>query len=196
MSIYSSLSSVFPKVQWTGSSGIHVSVYRDGVINTPFSNRAEILYSLKSHDVGGQVYDFLTNAMPKFEWLLERETFANLFLVDIDLKLRGLPTSVSPDRVENPATGNLFHRIAVMAPYIGAVRFWAENFFGQTDIGFRFRIVKLLSDDEEVDVRAEAREREAQVIMDMEAVEETIMEVKEPPQQVMSTVSNLIHVFA
>ena len=196
MSIYSSLSSIFPGVQWMGSSSIHVSVYRVGTIQPPFQNRAEILYSLKQHDVGGQIYDFLVNSMGKFEWLLERETFANLFLVDIDLKLRGLPTSVSPDRVENPATGNLFHRIAVMSPYVGAVRFWAENFGVGTNIGFRFRIVKLLSDGEEVDVRAEAREREAKVIMDMEAVEETIMEVKEPPQQVLNTVSNLIHVFA
>lgn len=197
MNIYSQLSSIFPNVQWTGSSYMHVSVYRDGIINTPFANRAEILYSLRSKDIGGQIFDFLSSTMPKFEWLLERETFANLFLVDIDLKLRDLPTSVSPDRVENPATGNLFHRIAVMPPYVGAVRFWAENAVGTgTEIGFRFRIVKLLSDDEEVDVRAECREREAQVILDMEAVEETIMDVKEPPQKVLGNVQTLLTVFA
>ena len=59
MSFYSDLSSIFPDVQWTGSSSIHVSVYRDGIIQTPFSNRAEILYSLKHHDIGGQIYDFI-----------------------------------------------------------------------------------------------------------------------------------------
>lgn len=196
MSIYSNLSSIFPGVVWTGSSSIHVSVFRDGTIATPFSNRAEIMYSLKHHDVGGQIYDYLTGALGKFEWLLERDTFANLFLVDIDLKLRGMATSVSPDRVENPATGNLFHRIAVMAPYVGCVRFWAEDFGGSTNIGFRFRIVKLLGDGEEVDVRAEAREREAKVILDMEVVEDTILEVKEPPKKALDAVSSLISVFA
>lgn len=196
MSISTDLSNIFPGVQWTGGSYIHVSVYRSGALQFPFKNRAEILYSLKKQDLGGQIYDFLTNSMPKFEWLLEREIFVQLFLVDIDLKLRGLATSVSPDRIENPNTGNLFHRIAVMPPYVGAVRFWAEDYGTLTDIGFRFRIVKLLSDDEEVDVRAEARMRETQVLLDVESVEETILEVNEPPIKCQEAVKSLAYAFA
>lgn len=196
MSIYTELSSLFPLVTWTGGSDIHVSVYRSKAIAIPFDNRPAILYALSKHDVGGQIYDFLVNSMGSFEWLLERDTFAKLFLVDIDLQLRGLPTSVSPDRITNPNTGNLFHRIAVQSPYVGAVRFWAEKYHGATDIGFRFRIVKLLDDGEEVDVRAEARVREAQVLVDMESVEETILDVKEPPSAMMSSVKNLLHAFA
>lgn len=196
MSFYSTVSNVFPGVEWTGSSDIHVSVYRSGSLSYPASQRAEILAALKSQDLGGSIFDFLSSSMPSFEWLLEREVFANLFLIDVDLRLRGLPTSVSPDRVQNPATGNLFHRIAVKAPYVGAVRFWADGWSNGVEIGFRFRIVKLLSDDEEVDVRAEAREREAQIILDLESVEETIMDVAEPPVEAVSAANNLLTVFA
>lgn len=196
MSFYSNVSNVFPGVEWTGSSGIHVSVYRSGSLAYPASQRAEILAALKAQDIGGSIFDFLSNSMPSFEWLLEREVFANLFLIDVDLRLRGLPTSISPDRVQNPATGNLFHRIAIKAPYVGSVRFWADGWSSGVEIGFRFRIVKLLSDDEEVDVRAEAREREAQIILDLESVEETIMDVAEPPVEAVSAANNLLSVFA
>lgn len=196
MSFYSNVSNVFPGVEWTGSSGIHVSVYRSGSLAYPASQRAEILAALKAQDIGGSIFDFLSNSMPSFEWLLEREVFANLFLIDVDLRLRGLPTSISPDRVQNPATGNLFHRIAIKAPYVGSVRFWADGWSSGVVIGFRFRIVKLLSDDEEVDVRAEAREREAQIILDLESVEETIMDVAEPPVEAVSAANNILSVFS
>lgn len=185
------ISKVFPHVSWDGESHIHVSVYKEGSLNHPFKERANILYSLNDHDIGGKIYDDLTSKFAKFEWLLERDIFAKLFLIDIDLRLQGKPTSVSPNRIQNPATGNLFHRIAIAAPFVGSVRFWAEEFFGCTTIGYRFRIVKMADESEEVDVRAEAREREAQVLLDMESSYSAIMEVKEPPSAVMEDVATL-----
>lgn len=184
-------SKVFPGVSWDGESNIHVSVYKEGSLDFPMSDRAKILYSLNEHDIGGKIFDSLLARFEKFEWLLERDIFAKLFLIDIDLRLQGKPTSVSPNRVMNPATGNLFHRIAVVAPYVGAVRFWAEGFCGCTTIGYRFRIVKMTDESEEVDVRAEAREREAQVLLDVESAYSAIMEIQEPPKQVMAEVATL-----
>lgn len=131
------------------------------------------------------------------EWLLERDTFAKLFLVDIDLMLQGKPTSVSPDRIQNPSTGNWFHRIALLPPYVGGIRFWAEDFTsGSLSIGFRFRIVKLLSESEEVDVRAEARERETTVLVEVESVYDAIMDIPEPPKESMDAVASLAYNFA
>lgn len=196
MSFVSTISNVFPNVSWHGQSNIHVSIYAEGGLNIAFSERPQILYALMEKDIGGAIYDMLQKRFGKMEWLLERETFAKLFLVDIDLQLQGKSTSDSPNRIQNPATGNWFHRIALLPPYVGGVRFWAENFYGSTNIGFRFRIVKMLNESEEVDVRAEAREREAAVILEVSSVYDSIMEIQEPPKAAVEAAAQLSYVFA
>lgn len=181
MSYYDDISSVFPGVDWHGGSKIHVSVAAGGSLKIPFENRALILYLLQEKQLGWAIWRNLQAKFGKMEWLLDGDTFSKLFLVDVDRNLQGLPTSDSPDRIKNPATGNLFHRIALLPPYIGGVRFWAVEIGGETCIGYRFRIVKQLTDEEEANVREEARVRAAQVEVDINSVYETILEIAEPP---------------
>lgn len=191
----SDISSIFPGVSWHGQSKIHTSVFMEGVLSVPFEDRANILFVLSQQNVGGLIWDSLMTRFGKFEWLLDKETFAKLFLVDVDLHLQGKKSSPSPNQIVNPATGNFFHRIALLPPYVGGVRFWAEDYFNSTSIGFRFRIVKMLDEAEEIDVRAEAREREAQVILEMASVYDAIMDISEPPVSVTNAVAGLVHCF-
>lgn len=188
------ISGVFPGVSWQGQSGIHVSVCGGGLMSIPFSERGTILKVLHEKNVGNAIWQFLMARFSKMEFLMEGDTFSKLFLVDVDRNLRGLPTSESPDRIKNPATGNVFHRIALLPPYVGGVRFWAEDFFGDTHIGFRFRIVGGVDESEEIDIREESREREAQVLVDVQSVMSTIFEVAEPPKVAVEAAEKLLAV--
>lgn len=185
-------SAVFPNVSWMGQSGIHVSVCGGGLLDIPFKNRSLILYMMHDKKVGAAIWDFLQARFNKMEWLAEKDTFEKLFLVDVDRNLRGLPTSESPDRIKNPATGNLFHRIALYPPFVGGVRFWAENYGGESHIGFRFRLVKLANENEETDVREESRRREEQVVLEVASAYDAIMEVSEPPAEAAYATTKLL----
>lgn len=185
MGIKQQVSKVFPKAEWTGESSMHVSIYREGFLEISFEKRAEVLYSLTENKIGHSIWEFLQARFSAFEWLLEPETFEKLFLVDVDRQLQGLAPSSSPNQIKNPSTGNVFHRIALLPPYVGGIRFWCYGGYGSgTMIGFRFRIVKLENDDEEIIVRDECRAKEALVIEQVSSVYDAIMEFAEPPQSV------------
>lgn len=196
MSFIKQVSTVFPGVFWHGGSHIHVSIFAEGGLDIPFSNRPGILHALMTKDVGGAIYDMLQKRFGKMEWVLERDVFSKLFLVDIDLQLQGKATSDSPHRIQNPATGNWFHRVALLPPYVGGVRFWAEDYDGTTAVGFRFRIVKMVDESEEVDVRAEAREREATVLLEVSSVYDAVMDIAEPPKADLESATQLLKAFA
>jgi len=186
MSIKNQVSKIFPKANWTGESSIHVSIYREGFLEIPFEKRAEVLYSLTENKIGSSIWQFLQARFEAFEWLLEPDTFEKLFLVDVDRQLQGQAPSSSPNQIKNPSTGNVFHRIALLPPYVGGIRFWCYGGYGGGGamIGFRFRIVKLANDEEEIIVRDECRAKESLVIEQVSSVYDAIMEFAEPPQSV------------
>ena len=142
--------------------------------------------------MGNDIWKMVQRRVGSMEFLLDEQTFANLFLVDVDRNLQGKPTSISPNRIQNPVTGNLFHRIALKPPFVGGVRFWAEDSYGSTQIGFRFRIVRLENEDDEVNVREEARVRSEEVLKDIDVVYEDMMDIQEPPKQATEHVKQLV----
>ncbi len=192
MSTADKIETTFPGVQWTGGSGIHRSVAVSGLLNIPFEKRSLVLYMLLEKDFGGYIWEYLQARFGKMEWLTQRDVFAKLFMVDMDRQLQGKPTTETPDRIENPHTGNLFHRMALYPPLIGGVRFWAENYGGKTHIGFRFRIVSMKTNDEGEHVREESRLRESVVLEEIASVYDAVVEISEPPKEAVSTTEELV----
>lgn len=193
MSFSDHASERYPGVEWTGGSGIHVSFAVSQTIPISANQRGKILALLNSAQWPFAIWRYIQQRVGNMEFLMDQNTFCNLMLIDMDRRMQGKPTLSSPDRIKNPATGNLFHRIALDKPYVGAVRFWAvPNGDGGTEIGFRFRIVSLKSDEEDPVVREEARVRAEQVQQEVGEVYETLMDVAEPPAHEVQTVKVMI----
>lgn len=175
------VSSLFPKAKWTGGSGIHVSFAMNATVPIDFNNKAAVMSLLSTANYQDFVWKAVQSRFGNMEWLLEEVSFKNLLMVDMSRKLAGLCTSETPDRIKNPSTGNLFHRIALLNPYIGAIRFWTEEAgYGQTNIGFRFRIVTQKDSDEEENVRESAR-RLTEVVEEQAEEVTQYLECCEPP---------------
>lgn len=193
MTFISKMSALFPSARWTGGSAIHASVA--GVVSIPvkFKNRSLILLVLEQAKIGARIYKNLTKVFGKMEWLTDQQTFEKLFLVDVNLSLQGLQTSESRGRIRNPVTGNLFHRIALMPPYIGGVRFWTlQDLWGNAIIGYRFRLVEQMGEEEQENVREESRRRSSEVDLEVQSVYDCILEVSEPQKvQVPKLVTNI-----
>lgn len=186
-------SNTFPNVDWHGSSHIHVSVSAGSTIDLTFDQRPMILYVLSEKHVGDSIWRYLMKRFGHMEWLIEQSTFTKLFLVDVDRNLLGMPTSESPDRIQNPVTQNYFHRIALLDNYVGGIRFWAEGYGDYTQIGFRFRLVKINGEGEEQNVREEARRRETIVSVEVQSAYDAILEINEPPSNMEAIVEDLIN---
>lgn len=188
---------IFPAVAWQGMSDIHVSICGGGMLGIPFSNKEAIMYLMNSKKVGYAIWGKLQAKFEDFEWLLDGDTFNKLFMVDIGLNLSGKKTSDTPNRVKNPSTGNLFHRIALGHGMIGAVRFWAEPCGYDLDesyveIGWRFRIVEQKDANEEANVRDEAARRIHEVNVIIEEEYSTLMDMQEPPKEMCKEMDMLV----
>lgn len=189
-----SASAMFPGVQWTGGSHIHVSFARDWFIGIPAKDYKTILTLLKKQEVGWSIWRLLNKNFDKFVWLITGEEFVNLYLVDCYRHLKGKPDSESPNKLKNPSTGNRFHHIALIEDYIAGVRFWCDDYCGtQVNMGFRFRVERVK--EEEEDVRRRVRERVMEAQGEIEVVLDDIIDVKEPTkeqEQQVETITNSI----
>lgn len=198
MSFYNKVSSIFPGVSWQGQSDIHVSICGGGILPIHFKKKTEIMYYLQQKKVGYAIWNQLQSKFEDFEWLLDGDTFNKLFLVDVGLNLSGKKTSDTPDRIKNPATGSLFHRISLGYDLVGAIRFWAnpvgydEN-ETYVEIGWRVRIVAKKDAKDEENVREESRRLIEEVTAIIEVEYSELMEMKEPPKAVMEELES-IHV--
>lgn len=182
-SISTTLSAAFPAVQWTGGSGIHVSVASETVLSVDFDNKAAVLKMFDTANIGRMIHKMFVQRFPNVEWLIGSEEFHKLFMADMARFLSGLPSLETPARLTNPVTGNKFHKVALYNDFVGGFRSWLYP-CGQdnTNMGFRFRWERMVSDDEEENVREDARERIRVATEEYEQVELTLMEVAEPPQ--------------
>lgn len=171
----------FPKVQqWRGCSEIHVSLSQQSYVVGSFSP-AEVLKTVRSHKIAEVLYANLTDLLGNMEFLLDEEMFSKLMLVCVDWALKG-KLFVTPDQIQNPVTGNYFHRIALMPPdFVGGIRFWAGLTEDSFSIGWRFRITRLDSEGEEKKVRNESERRRLVILENIEEVYDLIAEIAEPP---------------
>lgn len=172
---------VFPDVAWTGGSAIHVSHARRGIIPIPVTSIEDTLKLIAQVKFPAKSWEILVAELfPKMEWLIEEETFINLMMIDLGRTLGHQKTLRTPDNFTNPDTGNVFHRIALQDGYVGGFRCWATPNYEGFNIGWRFRIVKVQDDAEEVNIRETAM---AQTIVVGETIHEVLemMEVAESP---------------
>lgn len=174
-------SEVFPSVPWSGYSTIHVSHAMDQFVAVNPGNIGMVLKLLKKAEVPRKVWELhVVKLFPQMEWLIEQDTFMNLMLIDLGRTLGNQPTVRTPDSLINPETGNVFHRIALHGGYVGGFRCWAIPVGVGFNLGWRFRIVKVEGDAEEVDIRERARDQEVTVQATIHEIDE-LMDMAEPP---------------
>lgn len=181
-SIQTTLSAAFPAVQWTGGSGIHLSVASETVLSVDFANKAAVLKMFDTASVGRVIHKLFVARFPHVEWLMGSEEFHKLFMADMARFLNGLPSLETPSRLTNKVTGNKFHRMALFHDFVGGFRSWLYELGpDNTAMGFRFRWERLEGGEEE-NVREDARERIRVAEEEYVQVELTFMEVAEPPK--------------
>lgn len=181
-SIQTTLSAAFPKVAWTGGSGIHVSWATETMLAVDFYNEAAVLKMFEVANLGRVIHKLLVGKFPDAEWLIGSEEFHKLFMADMARFLKGLPSLETPSRLTNPHTGNKFHKVALYHDFVGGFRSWLYDCGDSTNMGFRFRWESLESNEEE-NVREDARERVRVAEEEYEVIEKFIIETAEPPQQ-------------
>jgi hypothetical protein len=172
---------LFPYAQFTGGSSIHASIGRAGIIPVDMGSQANLI--LKSM-VRSEFFQYIQRVMnkhcPGMEWLITPEDFENLLLLDAHRILNGLPTSETKTRLQNPQTGNYFHRVTMMEDknVVGGIRVWIESRSGGTEVGFRFRLEPIVAEGTESQEEAALRIRQKTAHTIVE-VNEEIVEIKE-----------------
>lgn len=187
------MSQHFPQVEWTGESGIHVSYAAQAILPIPFHEAKTLLKVLDKAKIGGTLWRRFYSMFPETEWLLDSDEFHKLLMADMARFLAGLGPLETPHKLRNPVTGNRFHRMALFKENVGGCRFWLEPTMGErTMFGFRFRWESLKSADEEENVREDARERIRIAAEEYQKVENTIMDVAEPPQDQLHMIEQVL----
>lgn len=77
------------------------------------------------------------------DWVISPSDFMMLYMTDLIRALNGLPPSASEDKLKNPSTGNVFHRIGFKGDYVIGFRVLWEGFGSNRQLGIRYRIEKL-----------------------------------------------------
>lgn len=185
MSFFDTLSKEFPDVEWTGSSDIHVSWAVQTNLPISFDNKSKLLKLFDHVKMGEKIFRMLLGKFPQAEFLLGTDEFHKLFMADAARFLSGLGSLETPNKLKNPVTGNKFHRIALLKDFVGGFRFWLEPQYSGINFGFRFRWEGLL-DNEEENVREDARERVRLAEEEYVTVEKTIMDIAEPPKEAVA----------
>lgn len=151
-------SELFPKAVWTGGSAIHASIARQGVIPLDFNKPRIIVASLEKFHFGNYVQRVIMKMVPDLEWLLTQDEFQDLLHLDYYRMLKGMGSLATKQKLKNPSTGNVFHRVALLEDHkiVGGVRVWISDAGnGQTNIGWRFRLEEQVQESGKV--RAKAR---------------------------------------
>lgn len=167
---------------WTGRSGIHCSFAVDQGIDTT-DLMAVFKAAYKMH-LATDVWRMLQHRFAAFEWLLSQQQFEDRAYVDwyAHAKLQG--DTQESTKLVNPASGNVFHRVALHEgqKLVGGIRFWLDPGFGDTtDLGFRFRVQALEEESEKVRVRVLE-----QAVLDRERVGEIEVELASQPASPIS----------
>jgi hypothetical protein len=182
MSFYTEACEVFPHVnQWIGQSDIHVSIAKQSVITVP-NEVGPVLRMIKSSNLGENIHQKFTYLFEGVEWLVDEENFAKLFMVLVKSYMEG-KNFETPDMVQNPVTGNYFHRVALYPQHniVLGFRVWVDLYDEYVRLGWRLRVTKLEGEDEHTKVRVEAARRQQIILEQVDEIYDMIAEVPEPP---------------
>jgi hypothetical protein len=171
-------SEVYPEAKWTGGSGIHASRAVALVAPIPFSETRLILKSIRDTEFIGYIARVINKTTPGVEWLMAAEDFQNLLLLDFNRLMNGMPTTETKNRLQNPSTGNVFHRVTLNEDknIVGGLRVWVEGttFYSEgmslpgVQIGFRYRLERIVPEGTATeDVALKIREKAQQQILEL-----------------------------
>jgi hypothetical protein len=180
-------SAVFPDAVWTGGSDIHASVARGGLV--PSADMNLILKSMVANGFFGYIQRVMNKHCPGMEWIISPEDFENLLLLDCHRLAHGQETLETKARLRNPSTGNYFHRVTILEDknIVGGVRVWLEPVFGGTQVGFRYRLERIIPEGEETQeeaaqrIRARTSQQVLEEVSEAEALKENLKEVEGEP---------------
>lgn len=172
------IESIFKNVPWTGGSEIHRSLASGGTVPFNSDQHNELMFMLTKHKIAESIWEHLQQFFGEAEFLMSKDEFTHLVMVDFSRHMRGLGDLDSDQKLQNPVTGSRFHRIALSGDLVCGIRFWCDPASGITYIGYRFRVEAL--DEDEDRVRVRMRETLDAVEECMEELNELIMDIKEP----------------
>jgi hypothetical protein len=162
---------VFPDATFTGGSAIHASIGCGGQIPELSIEQAPLV--LKSMVESGY-FQYMQRVVNKhcggMEWIISPEDFENLLLLDLHRLSLGQSTTETRARLQNPITGNYFHRVALKEDknIVGGIRVWLEPGYSGLNVGFRFRLEPILPEGEETaeDAAQRIRQRTSQQVLE------------------------------
>lgn len=191
-------SSLFPDAKWTGGSDIHASIARNADLPLEYNpeNVNKVLKAAVDTGFYGYLQRVINKHCPGMEWIISPDDFENLLLLDMHRLAHGLPTTETKARLQNPATGNYFHRITLLEDknIVGGIRVWLEpGGYGGSSIrvGFRFRLERIIPEGTETmeDAAARIRVRTSQQVLEeaseAEALKENLKETVTEGEQIM-----------
>lgn len=175
-------STVFPNAVWTGGSAIHASIARFGAIPVSLNNPQAMMAAVLKSNLGSYIHRVIEKHCPGMEWLMSQEAFESLVRVDLYRRAMGKPTKETEKRLQNPVTGNYFHRITLMEEHgiVGGVRIWLEPLTEEeSSFGFRFRLEAQEHEAKKIRVKAEqlVAELEPEMVEIKEFVAGTMVEL-------------------
>lgn len=160
MSITAKIEANFPG-KWTGGSSIHRS-FATKVFTGKSHVVREVMKGLIEEEIPHKVWSFLHSRFGKCEWLLDEKEFSAIMLQDVYGHLIGLGSTLTDQMLKNPATGNIFHRIALFENIVCGIRYWVWD---DRKVHFRFRLEEQLEEENKVrsTIRASAEKAVAAV---------------------------------
>lgn len=181
MSFLDMAHSLFPNLHATGGSHIHVSHAAQGIVTIPFSQPRLILSSMIKHNFPGTIERAAIHNFSHMEWVMQGYEFHDLMLVEAHRFLHSQPSVATKGKLQNPKTGNQFHRIALMEEkeLVLGCRIWINDHDDCTVVGFRLRLESLHahSDGNGLSGKAQSiREKAVELVL---ALELEMVEIKE-----------------
>lgn len=158
--------------KWTGGSHIHRSL-SSKVYHCKEVTLRGVLKGMIETNVPTKLWSFLQHRFHNCEWLLSAHEFFAIMIQDVHGWLGGNGSSVTPKMLKNPATGNIFHRIALFGNIVCGIRFWAED----GKVYYRFRLEEQKEEDNKTRSTTRIHAEKALKALEQLIVE---LEIKEP----------------
>lgn len=182
MSFKQKAASLFPQAVWTGGSSIHASIARQGELPISFQDSQKMMAAIMQSNLGAYIFRVVEKHCPGMEWLMPMEALESLVRVDLYRLLCGKATVETKKRLQNPSTGNYFHRVTLMEEHsiVGGVRVWLNPYTSEESVfGFRFRLEEQQHEAKKIRAKAEelAKELEPEIVEIKEYVKTTAVEL-------------------
>ncbi|ATS92327.1 hypothetical protein DLP05_136 [Stenotrophomonas phage vB_SmaS_DLP_5] len=144
MSFGDYIESQFPGIKWNGRSHIHRSICGNFGMDQQYDSLGQAMELVHKSAMGLALWNYLQQKFGEMDWQVVAEEFRAIILVDVYRHLNGEGDTKTPQKIRNPVTGNVFHRLAIKGDIVGGVRIWHN---GGLNFGFRFRLAGMDKDD-------------------------------------------------